>query len=193
MPPGGQLSNPITFDLSSFLSRGNNRVAIRRSGEATRASAQVVESHYEPWKRGAVERRENITLRNTSALWLMVKYDKSEAKVGDVVTCNVAAERVGYGQSYGMLLAEIGLPPGADVDRESLERAAKESGGELNHYDAPPDRVIVYLWPRAGGVKFSFKFKLRFGVKAQSAPSTLYDYYNPEAHVVIAPTRFDVR
>ncbi|MGH9766045.1 MAG: MG2 domain-containing protein [Blastocatellia bacterium] len=196
MPPGGQLSNPIIVDLSSFLSRGNNRVEIRRSGNATRASAQVVETHYEPWEQGAAERRENIRLRNSSALSLAVSYDKLEAKVGDEVTCTVVAERVGhrgYGHAFGMMLAEIGLPPGADVDRESLERAAKESGGSLNHYDVLPDRVVVYLWPRAGGLKFSFKFKPRYGVKARTAPSVLYDYYNPEARVVIAPVRVVVR
>jgi hypothetical protein len=85
------------------------------------------------------------------------------------------------------------LPPGADVDRESLERAARESSGSLNQYDVLPDRVIVYLWPRAGGLKFSFKFKSRYGVKAQTAPSTLYDYYNPEARVTIAPSRIVVK
>ena len=84
------------------------------------------------------------------------------------------------------------MPPGADVDRASLEQAVKETGWDLNHYDVLPDRVVVYLWPRAGGVKFSFKFKLRYGVKAQSAPSALYDYYNPEARVAVAPTRFRI-
>ncbi|MGE0130751.1 MAG: MG2 domain-containing protein [Blastocatellales bacterium] len=196
MPPGGQLSNPITIDISSFLSRGDNRVEIRRVGNASRASAQLVETHYEPWGQGAAERRENFKLRNSSALRLAVSYDKFDAKVGDEVTCNVVAERIGhqgYGQMFGMMLAEIGLPPGADVDRASLEQAVKESGWELNHYDVLPDRVIVYLWPRAGGVKFSFKFKPRYGVKAQTSPSSLYDYYNPEARAVIAPTRFIVR
>jgi len=43
------------------------------------------------------------------------------------------------------------------------------------------DRVVLYLWPRAGGVKFSFTFKPRFGMKALTTPSVLYDYYNPEA------------
>jgi hypothetical protein len=52
------------------------------------------------------------------------------------------------------------------LQRESLERAAQESDWSLNHYDVLPDRVIVYLWPRAGGLKFSFKFKPRYGVKA---------------------------
>jgi len=132
-PPGGQLRNPLTIDLSSFLSRGNNRVEIRRSGNATRASAQVVGTHYEPWDQGAAERRENFGLRNSSALRLAVSYDKVEAKVGG------------------------------------------------------------YLRPRAGGVKFSFKFKSRYGFKARTAPSALYDYYNPEARVVIAPPRIVVR
>jgi hypothetical protein len=196
MPPGGQLSNPITVDISSFLSRGNNRVEIRRSGAAARASAQVVETHYEPWGQGAAGRRKDIRLRNSSALRLAVNYDKLEAKIGEEIVCNVTAERVGhygYGQGFGMMLAEIGLPPGADVDRESLERAAQESGWSLNHYDVLPDRVIAYLWPQAGGLKFSFKFKPRYGVKAQTAPSTLYDYYNPEARVAIAPSRFVVK
>jgi A-macroglobulin complement component/alpha-2-macroglobulin family protein/MG2 domain-containing protein/carboxypeptidase family protein/A-macroglobulin receptor/macroglobulin-like protein len=196
MPPGGQLSDPIAVDLSTFLNRGNNRVEIRRAGNVTRASAQLVETHYEPWEQGSADRRENFKLRNSSALRLAVNYDKLEAKIGEEIVCNVAAERIGhqgYGQEFGMMLAEIGLPPGADVDRESLERAAKESDWSLNHYDVLPDRVIVYLWPRAGGMKFSFKFKPRYGVRAQTAPSTLYDYYNSEARVSIAPSRIVVK
>jgi hypothetical protein len=55
-----------------------------------------------------------------------------------------------------------------------------------------PDRLIVYLWPHAGGTKFSFSFKPRFGLKAVSAPSTIYDYYNPEAHAVVEPAAFDI-
>ncbi|HEY6402852.1 MAG TPA: alpha-2-macroglobulin family protein, partial [Blastocatellia bacterium] len=192
MPPGGQLGNPIAVDLSTFLNRGNNRVEIRRSGNVTRASAQLVETHYEPWEQGSADRRENFRLRNSSALRLAVNYDKLEAKIGEEVVCNVAAERIGH-EGYGMMLAEIGLPPGADVDRESLERAAKDSNWSLNHYDVLPDRLIVYLWPRAGGLKFSFKFKPRYGVKAQTAPSALYDYYNPEARVSIAPSRIVVK
>jgi hypothetical protein len=192
MPPAGQLSDPITVDLSSFLNKGNNRVEIRRSGNANRASAQLVETHYEPWEQSAADRRENFRLRNSSALRLAVNYDKLEAKVGEEIVCNVTAERIGH-NGYGMMLAEIGLPPGADVDRESLERAARESDWSLSQYDVLPDRVIVYLWPRAAGLKFSFKFKPRYGVNAQTAPSALYDYYNPEARVVIAPSRILVK
>ncbi len=190
IPPGGQLTNPITLDLSQFLTRGNNRVEIRRAAGATLVSVQLVETHYEPWEQGAAEQRGNTG--NSSALRLAVSYDKHDAKIGDEMTCNVVAERIGH-RGYGMMLAEIGLPPGADVDRASLEQAVKESGWSLNHYDVLPDRVIFYLWPLAGGVKFDFKFRSRYGIKAKTAPSVLYDYYNPEARAVVAPARFVVR
>jgi A-macroglobulin TED domain/Alpha-2-macroglobulin family/Carboxypeptidase regulatory-like domain/MG2 domain/A-macroglobulin receptor binding domain/Macroglobulin domain MG3 len=192
MPPGGQLSNPLTVDLSPFLDRGRNRVEIRRAEGVVRSSAQIIETHYEPWERRAGERREDVALRNSSALKLGINYDRTGAKIGEEVTCRVTAERTGD-HGYGMMLAEIGLPPGADVDRESLERAAKGSNWSINHYDVLPDRVIFYLWPPAGGVRFDFRFRARYGIKAKTAPSVLYDYYNPEARAVVAPTQFVVR
>jgi hypothetical protein len=52
--------------------------------------------------------------------------------------------------------------------------------------------VVLYLWPYAGGVKFDFKFRPRFGLKAKTAASSIYDYYNPEARAVVAPKQFIV-
>ena len=86
-----------------------------------------------------------------------------------------------------------GLPPGADVDRATLERAMKETGRGLSRYDVLPDRLVVYLWPRAGGTRFSFSFRPRLGMRAKAAASQLYDYYNPEARAVVAPSSFVVR
>ena len=91
------------------------------------------------------------------------------------------------------MLAEVGLPPGADVDRASLDRAMTETGWDVDQYDVLPDRIILYLWPKAGGTRFAFKFRPRYGLKAQTAPSLLYDYYNPEARATVAPARFLVR
>ncbi len=190
MPPAHKLSNPITVDLSQFLSIGSNRIQIRRAAGSPQATAQVVATHYEPWPAASVTSKPGLA--SAGALRLRVGFDKSEAKIGDEITCTVEAERVGF-RGYGMLLAEIGLPPGADVDRASLERAVKESDWGVNQYDVLPDRLIVYLWPRAGGTRFQFKFRPRFGLAAQTAPSVVYDYYNPEARAVVAPTKFIVR
>jgi A-macroglobulin receptor binding domain len=63
----------------------------------------------------------------------------------------------------------------------------------LELVDPRDNRVIFYLWPPAGGVKFDFRFRTRYGIKAKTAPSVLYDYYNPEAQAVVAPAQFVVR
>ena len=90
-----------------------------------------------------------------------------------------------------MLLAEIGLPPGADVDRSSLETALKD--WSVMQYDVLPDRIVLYLWPSAGGVDFDIRFRTRFGLAAKTAPSVIYDYYNPESRVVVPPVKFRVK
>ncbi|HSF24323.1 MAG TPA: hypothetical protein VLE20_08865, partial [Blastocatellia bacterium] len=185
MPESRVLANPISLDISRFVSSGVNRIEIRRAHGSSQATAQVVTSHWVPWAA-------NPKPAGPTPLQLRVSYDRTETNVGDEVTCTVEAERVGFA-GYGMLLAEIGLPPGANVDRASLETAMRESDWSVQQYDVLPDRLVVYLWPRAGGVKFQFKLKLRYGLDAQTASSVLYDYYNPEARVAVGPVHFLVK
>jgi hypothetical protein len=190
MPPARQLTGPLSLDISKFLSAGQNRVeVVRAGGVATQSSAQLVSSYYLPWPKALADETKR---KGASALALSIDFDKTQMNATDEVACRVKAERVGH-SGYGMMLAEIGLPPGADVDRASLELAMKESGWSLTRYDVLPDRLIVYLWPRAGGTDFTFKFRPRYGLRALTAPSVLYDYYNPEARTTLAPVRFVVR
>jgi A-macroglobulin TED domain/Alpha-2-macroglobulin family/Carboxypeptidase regulatory-like domain/MG2 domain/A-macroglobulin receptor binding domain/Macroglobulin domain MG3/Alpha-2-macroglobulin bait region domain len=185
MPAGNRLLHPITLDISEFVHKGTNKIEIRRASGSSFASVQGIVNYYVPWSAVKVE-------NHSSGLRLVAKFDKTEGKVNDRITCHVEAERVGF-SGYGMMLAEIGLPPGAEVDRSSLEMAMKNSGWTFTQYDVLPDRVVVYLWPRAGGVKFDFQFRPRFGLNAKTAPSVIYDYYNPEARAVAAPLTFRVK
>ena len=192
MPPSNQLVNPIVVDVSKFLTQSKNKIEIKRPSNAALASAQAVETYYLPWSSSMATQAENFKSGAKRALRLVVTFDKTEAKIDDEITCKVEAERIGF-SGYGMMLAEVGLPPGVDVDRASLEAAVKEEGWGINHYDVLPDRIILYLWPRAGGTKFNFKFKSRYGINAMNAASILYDYYNPEARAIIAPVKFVVK
>jgi hypothetical protein len=194
LPAEDQLNNPISIDVSGFLTTGRNLIEIRREAGQPQASVQAVATYYVPWTTAALAQGNAATTaqHGADALRLSVTFDKTEAQTSEEVTCRVVAERVGsYG--YGMMLAEVGLPPGADVDRASLERAVKDSGWSIGRYDVLPDRVIFYLWPRAAATRFEFKFRPRFGLAARTAPSLIYDYYNPEARTVVAPTAFIVR
>jgi hypothetical protein len=192
LPTSNELVGPITVDIAKFLSPGNHHVEIRRAAGSTSASLQAVTLYYIPWPTttagAAFEHQEKVS----DALSLAVRFDKPNAKIGENIQCTVTAERIGF-RGYGMMLAEIGLPPGAEVDRESLDRAVNDIGEAIDQYDVLPDRVILYLWPRAGGTKFTFAFKARYGINALTPPSTLYDYYNPEARATVLPTVFSVR
>jgi hypothetical protein len=193
--PGPQLSSstdarqltPQRADLTSFLSPGKHSIEIR-GGPSTHASAYLNASYYLPWTGPAVT---GALVCNAESLRYLVEFDHTMITSGDSIHCTVHAERVGF-RGYGMMLAEVGLPPGADVDRGSLD-AALSSSRDVQSYEIQPDRVVVYLWPRAGGTTFSFLLKARFAMRAQSAESVLYDYYNPEARASVPPTRFVVK
>lgn len=72
------------------------------------------------------------------------------------IECRVRAERIGF-RGYGMMLGEVGLPPGADVDRESLEHVL-QGNYSLYRYDVLPDRGdFVHL---AGGGWFELQLQI---------------------------------
>jgi hypothetical protein len=187
--PEGQIAvAPIDVDVTTFVKAGENRVDLAMSCEGM-ISAQFVAELYVGWN-GDATANVNSEEGSSSTLKFTVNYSKTQATTDDKIECRVRAERIGY-RGYGMMLGEVGLPPGADVDRESLERALK-GDYSVYRYDVLPDRVILYMWPSAGGSEFMFQFRPRFGMEAESAPSQLYDYYNPEASVTVKPSRFVV-
>ncbi len=189
LPSDKELLAPLSLDITSVVKPGSNRVELRSSDSAQVASVQVVSNYYATWK---TANSSKVRFGDSEALRLETSFSKYSAKVMEEITCRVKAERVGF-SGYGMMLAEIGLPPGSDVDRASLESAMTASNWAIGQYDILPDRIVLYLWPPAGGVEFSFKFKPRFPMTAKAAGSTIYDYYNPEARASVAPGTFTIK
>jgi hypothetical protein len=184
IPGSREVTGPGFADVSALLVPGDNHVTVRRPGGGKTMQVQLAESHFMPWPAS------NVT-PSKGPLNLAVTFDRMTAKPGDTIACHVDIQRVGF-RGYGMMVAEIGLPPGVDVDRQSLDDAVKASGWAVNHYDVLPDRVVFYVWPHADGTRLTFRFRPRFGMQAKNAASVLYDYYNPEASVVVAPVQFRV-
>jgi hypothetical protein len=186
LPVADLASAPERVDLSEHLRDGENNVEVRAEGVPF-AHLQVVSRYYAPWQDD--DKRETQRPIENSTLRLAVRYEQKRAAIAAPVKCTVEAERMGH-SGYGMMLAEIGLPPGAEVERKSLDEAMRSSGWDFSRYDVLPDRVVLYLWPRAGGTKLDFTFRVRYGIKAKGEASVLYDYYNPEAQTVVAPELF---
>jgi hypothetical protein len=180
LPAGRAVRAPLVVDISRLLRAGTNEVSV--SGFAPRAQqVQLTAAWYQPWgpKRLALE------------LDMQVHYGTLAAAVNQPVACDVAISRPSF-RGFGMMIAEIGLPPGAEVDRGVLEEIVGDAKSGVDSYEVAPDHVTFYVWPRAADVKFRFLFRPRFPMKARAAQSALYDYYNPDARVVLAPGSFVV-
>jgi hypothetical protein len=172
------LKNPFVLDISKHLEGNQNTIEIR--GNSALTMAQIVSTHFTDWKDAKLD---------SPHFKMMVNFNKTQAKIGDEITCTVEIERRNY--TEGMVLAEIGIPPGVDVNRNSLEKAKAEN--DLSSYDILPDKIIVYYTAHGGKKSFNFKFNLRYGINALNATSLVYDYYNPEAQAVVAPIKFEVK
>jgi hypothetical protein len=180
---------PAIIDISASMQPGDNTIVVQNGSLLSTASVQAVAEYYIPWTGAAVI--EATRPGDSDALRLAVRFDRTEARAGQEVRCSIDAERIGS-RGWGMMIAEIGLPPGADVDRRVLDDVVSNSGWTVSHYDVLPDRLVLYLWPNAGGTKLTFAFHPRYGLKARTAPSVLYDYYNPEALVTLPPADFNI-
>jgi hypothetical protein len=171
------LNKPFLFDASAILTQ-NNRIEIKGLNNLT--MAQIVSAYYIDWNEFQTDSR---------YFDFEVKFDKLQAKISEEITCSI---KIGKKFShFGMALTEIGLPPGADVMRDSLEKAKAE--GKLSSYDVLPDKIVIYFWAENKPLEFNFKFRPRFGLNAQTPASVVYDYYNEEARTVLAPLRFEVK
>jgi hypothetical protein len=184
LPDGTGAADPVTLDLSAELHVGENAVELQTAAGSSLAAVSLLATHWMPWSEAAP--------RSSSSLRFEVEYSRTEARVGDPITCRVDAART-MNVGFGMLLAEVGLPPGAEVDRDSLEAAFHDSHAGVYRYDVQPDRVVLYVWPSKDSSPFSFGFRARFGMEAKSAPSSLYDYYTPEISSEVAPKVFRIR
>lgn len=181
-PKDPAATDPILLDMSAFLSAGENQISLNASKGTQSSLIRFASTHWLPW--------EQTQARSSPELRLAVEFDQLDVGAGVPVRCSVKAERVGF-HGYGMMLAEIGLPPGAEVDRASLESVT--DNGEIDRYEILPDRVVLYLWPAAGGSSFDFYVSARIPMTAKSAASVLYDYYNPEALTEVVPSRWTVK
>ena len=182
------LDAPATVDVSSYVRPGTNEIQFATGAGSAFASVQLSTTFYTPWR----QQTKDTGTQTGKGYGLDFDFHcaVSGAVAGKPITCDVQTRRFGS-SGYGMLLAEIGLPPGAEVGREQL--AKLEAEGAIARYEIQPDHITFYTWAsNPAGTRFTFQFVPRFAIRAKAAPSALYDYYNPEERVVLAPQLFEV-
>jgi hypothetical protein len=184
------LSAPRTLDIAGSLKPGHNTLSFTGTGDVAMASAEATAWFYTPWPAPQTSEPAKTTTGKDYGLDFSYNCSADGARVGQAVDCTVSARRFGS-RGYGMLLAEVGLPPGADVDRATLGKLL--DNWTISRYELEPDRIVFYLWPwNAEASKFGFRFTPRYAIRAKAASAQLMDYYNPDLEVTLAPQVFDV-
>jgi A-macroglobulin receptor. len=118
-------------------------------------------------------------------------YDRTKLAVNDEVTVNVNV-RLNEEGVVRMALIDLGVPPGFTVLSEDLSRLVEQ--GVIARYELAGRQVIIYLENLAYGspLAFSYRMRARFPLRAQTPPSSAYDYYNPTGATVRAPLELTV-
>jgi uncharacterized protein YfaS (alpha-2-macroglobulin family) len=173
------------LDLEPQTQAGENHVELRVDGQVS-ALYQVVGKYYLPWDQVAAVPADQRPLD------IQVTYDKTDLKTDDTITASVKLNYSGD-QPTGMVLLELGIPPGFQVLAEDL--AELRGSGLIQRFDVTGRQVLVYLNGLEKGKPVAFQYRLRakFPVRAKTPRSLAYDYYSPDLQAVAKPVEVTVR
>jgi len=181
---------PETWDVLQILDfkdstrKGENRVRISYGGEVN-LSYQLVGRHFIPWSqlpREAVRK----------PIELSVDYDRRDLSREDVIRAT-ARMRYNCPEPTYMVIVTLGLPPGFVVDRGDF--AEMVGMKKIKKFDLNPRQATLYIGDVKPGQAFEFIYHLmpKYPIKARTARSAAYEYYNPDRRAVVEPVEIVVR
>lgn len=177
-PDQSDVVHLVTFD-QGFSPTGANRLQLEVPGGGN-LMYQVTTSYYLPWDKAPA------ALPAEELIDIDLGYDRTHLVVNDTVTVNVGL-RLNRPGTVKMALVDLGLPPGFTVMAEDLSRLVEQ--GLIERYELTGRQIILYLenFSSDRPLTFSYRLVARFPMRAQTAPSSAYDYYNPTDQTTSAP------
>ncbi len=173
----------VTFDRG-FSPSGANRVQIEMEGGGN-LMYQVATRYYLPWDQAPmVEMKDEL-------ITIDLAYDRTRLAVNDEVTVDVGVKLNREGV-VRMALIDLGVPPGFTVLAEDLSRLVEQK--VIARYELTGRQIIIYLedFSSEAPLHFSYRLRARFPMRAQTPPSSAYDYYNPADTTMRAPLEVTV-
>jgi hypothetical protein len=169
------------IDLKKYAKKGENRIAIKTSGQLA-SLYQIVASYHVPWKGEGAPRPLSISL----------DYDRKELKSSDrvKVTAHISNN---LGQAAPMIMVDLGIPPGFMVDQGDFEKLISRQ--VIERFEQSGNTVILYFGTLQPGAKLSIPYTLtaKYPIKARSPISRIYEYYNPQVFGVSEPQQVVVK
>ncbi len=169
-------------DLRKYVRPGDNNIKIQFDGEGS-SLYSIVTKYYVPW--------EKPILRPGKFMSIDVKYDKTQLAKDDTVTCSVEVQQNRPGTS-GMVVVDLGIPPGFAVEAGDL--AELVGSDVIQKFNLTGRQIIVYLETLESGkaVRFSYRLRAKFPIRAQTPRSMAYEYYDPDNKAFAKPVEMQV-
>jgi hypothetical protein len=169
-------------DLKKHTHKGTNQVDIGFVGKGAMLY-QIVGRYYLPW---AFEEPvfEPISIQ--------VTYDKTHLGKNDIVTCAVRITN-NAPATANMLIIDLGVPPGFEVQSEALQELVKQK--TVEKYTLTGRQIIVYLrsLDARASLNFSYQLKAKYPIKARTPASRVYEYYNPSVEDFAEPVTLEIK
>jgi hypothetical protein len=176
------------LELAGQVPEGENEVTLEYSGTGN-FMWQIAGAHYVPWAEVPED-------PNDTPLAITVDYDKTTLAANDTITVTVTVSNESSDPDYtGMMMAEIGLPPGFDFDPTLLDAVVSKGQGAIAKYEFTSMRLVVYLEPVTPEKPVSFQYGLRarYPLEATAPASETYLYYNKAVSAEAAPVALEVQ
>jgi hypothetical protein len=171
-------------DFKEAAKKGDNEVLIRFGGEVN-LSYQVVGRHFIPWSKLPKE-------EGAEPIQLAVEYDRTSLTTHDVIRATARMKYNAPGSTF-MVIVTLGLPPGFIADPGDF--AEMVGMRKIQRYDLNPRQATLYLGDVKTGQEFEFVYHLtpKYPIKAKTARSTAYEYYNPDRRAIVEPEEIEVK
>ena len=160
---------------------GEHRVTLKARGRAN-VMYQVVGRYYDPWRQKRPAR---------DPLSIKLRYDRKRLKVDDMLTAHVDA-RYHLRRSTFMVILDLGIPPGFTVQTADLQQLIKR--GLITRYSMTGRQITLYVGEmrRDRPLRFKYRLKAKFPIRAKTPRSVVYEYYTPDVRGVQQPQMLEV-
>ena len=171
-----------TFDLKGLAQPGANEIAIEVAGESN-LMYQIVGRHFTPWKKDIAQEKPVIDID--------VAYDRTKLSTNDLLRAKATLKYHGKLPTY-MVMLDLGIAPGFTVDAgDFAEMVGKK---QIQRFTITSRTVTLYLGDVKPGdvLTFDYTLKPKYPVRAQTPPSTAYEYYTPANRAEARPVELTV-
>ncbi len=152
-----------------------NQVSLQLGGQnVENLLYQVNAFSYVPWASAPARAGDPIEVN--------VTYDRAELTMGDELKARVDIT-LKNPPAVQWAIVDLGVPPGFDVLAEDLETLISQSNSlvtKVRRYELTGNQIILYLENLDYKISFEYRLRAKFPLRAQTPPSSVYDYYNPE-------------